>query len=115
MLDQAVLTAPPVTSVAELRERLTAIQQALTPTDGLAYFNHMYQLVTDAVDQDLGANAFADPVWMTCLDLTFGNLYLDAGRASVATPDSVSRAWAALLERRADTTLAPLQFALAGM
>jgi hypothetical protein len=115
VLDQAALSAPAVTTVGELAERLAAIQQALSPEDGLAYFNRMYQLVTDAVDQNLGATAFIDPGWMTCLDLTFGNLYLDAVRASVANPEAVPRAWAALLERRGDMSLAPLQFALAGM
>src|SRR5215472_8522186 len=115
MLDTSALSAPAVVSVSELRARLAAVQQALSAGDGLAYFNHMYQLVTDAVDQNLAASAFADPTWISCLDLTFGNLYLDALRASVAGPDPVPRAWNALLERRADTSLAPLQFALAGM
>ena len=115
MLDSAVLTAPPVSSVEELRSRLAALQRALPAVDGLAYFNQMYHLVTDAVDQDISAQAFGDAAWITALDVTFGNLYLDAVRASLTNPATVPRAWAALFERRDDTTLAPLQFALAGM
>ena len=75
----------------------------------------MYQLVTESIGQNLGASAFADPAWMTRLDVVFGNLYLDAVRDSVLAPGQVSRAWAALLEQRSQPGIAPLQFALAGM
>ncbi len=75
----------------------------------------MYRLVTASVKQRVGAGFFADAAWMSQLDIIFGNLYLDAVRASVQQPDQVSRAWAALLDRRTDTRVTPLQFALAGM
>src|SRR5690348_5506076 len=75
----------------------------------------MYQQVTESVRQHVGAGFFADPDWMAHLDVAFGNLYLDAVRASVEEPARVPRAWAALLERRADARVTPLQFALAGM
>jgi hypothetical protein len=52
---------------------------------------------------------------MSQLDIVFGNLYLDAVRASVQQPGQTARAWAALIDRRADTRVTPLQFALAGM
>lgn len=115
MATDAVLTGPPVTSIDELPNRLDAIDQALPPADGLACFNRMYRLVTASVKQHVGAGFFADPEWMSQLDIVFGNLYLDAVRASVQQPDQVSRAWAALLDRRTDTRVTPLQFALAGM
>ena len=115
MTDASVLTAPAIASTSELAARLAAIQAALPPGDGLAWFNRMYQLVTESIGQNLGASAFADPAWMTHLDVVFGNLYLDAVRASVLAPNQVSRAWAALLEQRRQTGIAPLQFALAGM
>jgi hypothetical protein len=94
--------------------RLVAIGEVLPAGDGLGYFNRMYQLVTDAVNTHLGASAFADPAWIEQLDVTFGNLYLDAVRAA-STGATVARAWGALLERRSDDSLAPLQLALAGM
>jgi hypothetical protein len=109
------LAGPPVTSLDELPGRLATIDAALPATDGLACFNHMYRLVTESVKQRLGVDFFADPAWMRQLDVTFGNLYLDAVRASTEQPDRLPRAWAALLERRGDTRIAPLQFALAGM
>jgi hypothetical protein len=110
-----ILTAPPVSTIDEFADRLEAIQQALPLPDGLAYFNHMYWLVTVSVRDNVGQTTFEDPAWMAALDVVFGNLYLDAVRASVLAPDQVPRAWAAMLERRADTRVAPLQFALAGM
>jgi hypothetical protein len=115
MHSSSVLTGEPVTSIDEFSARLAAIQQVLPPDDGLAYFNHMYALVTSAVNQNLAAQAFGDPLWMAALDVVFANLYLDAVRSSVQAPDRVPRAWAALLERRTDARVTPLQFALAGM
>jgi hypothetical protein len=115
MPSNAVLGGPPVTSIDELPDRLTAIDQALPPSDGLACFNRMYRLVTESIKQHVGAGLFADPDWMSQLDIVFGNLYLDAVRASVQQPDQMPRAWAALIDRRADIRVTPLQFALAGM
>ena len=109
------MTDPGVSSPAELLVRLGAIQAALPTADGVAHFNRMYQLVTSSVDANLGANTFVDPDWMAQLDAVFGNLYLDAVRASVLTPDHVPGAWAPLFERRFDAGVAPLQFAFAGM
>jgi hypothetical protein len=109
------LTGPPVRSVAELLARMEAIEQALPITDGLACFNRMYRLVTLAVQQHLSLDSFGDPVWMADLDVVFGNLYLSAVSTSVLQPNQVPSAWAALLERRTDARVTPLQFAFAGM
>jgi hypothetical protein len=114
--DASVLTAPPIGSIDELADRLPAIQAALPPGDGLAWFNRMYQLVTQTVRDTLaGATVFGDPSWMDRLDVVFGNLYLDALRNSVEAPEQVARAWAALLDQRLLSGVVPLQFALAGM
>ena len=87
------------------------IDASLPPTDGVACFNRMYALVTDSVQQHLDQGAFADPAWLTTLDVVFGNLYL----AAIEQPEAAPRSWAALLERRADPRVVSLQFALAGM
>jgi hypothetical protein len=75
----------------------------------------MYLLVTQSVEANLGTTTFSDPAWLDKLDAVFGNLYLDAVRNSVQAPDQVPRVWAALLEQRTQSGIAPLQFALAGM
>jgi len=46
--------------------------------DGLACFNRMYLDVTRQVNSQLGQGFFADPVFMTHLDVAFANLYFAA-------------------------------------
>jgi hypothetical protein len=94
---------------------MAAIDAVLPPTDGLSCFNRMYRLVTRSVQQHLDVGRFQDPAWIVSLDIVFGNLYLDAVRTSVTNADSTPRAWMALLERRHDSRISPLQFALAGL
>jgi hypothetical protein len=109
------LTDPPITAVAEAIERRTAIAGALPADDGLASFNRMYLAVTIDVNAAIRQGFYADPHFMTELDVVFVNLYLDAVRASVSYPDRVAKAWAALLESRSRPGIEPIQFALAGM
>jgi len=82
--------------------------------DGVTCFNRMYLEVTQEVDKDLGQQFFADPVFMTRLDVAFANLYFDAADAA-GTPSAVPLAWRPLFERRGETGIEPIQFALAGM
>jgi hypothetical protein len=104
-----------VANIPELLARMATIDASLPPSDGLACFNRIYRRITELVLGQLGAGFFQDPAFMDHLDVVFGNLYLAAVNASVGPPDQVPRAWAALLEQRSDTRIAPLQFALAGM
>jgi hypothetical protein len=104
----------PVTSVAGAIARMEAIGAALPAADGLACFNRMYLDVTRQVNGELGQGFYADPAFMTGLDVSFANLYFDA--ADVAgNPAAVPLAWRPLAERRADAGIEPIQFALAGM
>jgi hypothetical protein len=96
-------------------DRLTGISEALPATDGLACFNRMYILVTQAVRTRVGSGFFADPAFMASLDVNFANRYLTAIRTYRVEPDSAPRSWRVLLASRADPGLAPMQFALAGM
>src|ERR1700681_649246 len=104
----------PVTSVAEAVARMEAIGAALPAGDGLACFNRMYLEVTRQVDSDLRAGFYADPAFMTQLDVDFANLYFDAVDAS-DDPEAVPLAWRPLAEQRARPGIEPIQFALAGM
>jgi hypothetical protein len=99
----------------EVLERFTAIEAELPANDGVAYFNRMYRVVTEAVQAHQDAGAFGDPAWLSHLDVVFANLYLAALRDWPERPQQVPRAWAAVMERRADVRIAPLQFAFAGM
>jgi hypothetical protein len=104
----------PVTSVAAAVARLESIGAALPAGDGLGCFNRMYLAVTQQVLSRLNAGFFADPQFMTQLDVTFANLYFAAAGAA-DHPDQVPLAWQPLIERRAQPGIEPIQFALAGM
>ncbi len=104
----------PVTSVAGAIARMEEIGAALPAADGFACFNRMYLDVTSQVYSELGQGFYADPAFMTELDVNFANLYFAA--ADVAgDPGAVPLAWRPLAERRDMAGIEPIQFALAGM
>jgi hypothetical protein len=107
----AALPAPdaPVVSVAAAIARMEAIAAALPAADGLACFNRMYLDVTQQVNGRLGQGFFADPAFMTQLDVAFANLYF-AAAGTAGIPAAVP-----LAARRAVAGIEPVQFALAGM
>jgi hypothetical protein len=93
---------------------MEAIEAALPASDGLACFNRMYLDVTRHVLRQLSQGFFADPAFMSQLDVTFANLYFEAADAA-ADGTEVPLAWRPLVERRAMPGIEPIQFALAGM
>jgi Family of unknown function (DUF5995) len=103
-----------VTSIAAAIAQMEALAAALPAADGLACFNRMYLDVTQQVDSRLGQGFFADPSFMTELDVAFANLYFGAADAA-GNPAAVPLAWRPLVERRAMPGIEPVQFALAGM
>ena len=103
----------PVTSVAGVIARMEAIEAALPGADGLACFSRMYLQVTRQVGNRLEQGFFADPAFMTHLDVAFASLYF--GAADAAGGPAVPLAWQPLVEQRANTGIEPAQFALAGM
>ena len=108
------LPADPVATIDEVVAQMQEIQQALSPNDGLGAFNRMYLEVTESVRAHIGANFFTDPEFMTRLDVVFANRYFAAVSAA-QTGAKVPRAWEALLARRHEPRIEPIQFALAGM
>jgi hypothetical protein len=114
MPDWVPASSTPLTCVADVIARLEAIGASLAAGDGLACFNRMYLEVTERVDSNLRAGFFADPAFMTQLDITFAGLYfaaVDAADDLAAVP----LAWRPLFEQRAAPDIEPIQFALAGM
>ncbi|MGZ8783622.1 MAG: DUF5995 family protein, partial [Gaiellaceae bacterium] len=71
--------------------------------------------VTEAVDERVRPETFADAKFTRWLDVVFANLYFRALRSHVLGPKRPPRAWAALFEARSRKGIAPIQFALAGM
>jgi hypothetical protein len=93
---------------------MEAIGAALPASDGVACFNRVYLEVTGQVHDKVGQQFFADPAFITALDITFANLYFDAVYAA-DDATTVPLAWRPLIERRAVSGIEPIQFALAGM
>ena len=93
---------------------METIGAAFPTTDGLACFNRMYLGVTQRVRAGLGQGFYADPAFMTQLDVTFAGLYFSAADAA-DDPAAVPLAWRPLMEQRANARIEPIQFALAGM
>jgi hypothetical protein len=105
----------PVTSVPEVITRMEGLVAAFPATDGVACFVRMYLTVTREVAHRIGAGFFADPDFMTRLDVVFANLFFAAVDGWAANPRAMPRSWTVLFARRSDRDVAPLQFALAGM
>ena len=93
---------------------MEAIGAGLAPGDGLACFNRMYLEVTQQVNTELGQGFYADPAFMTQLDVMFAGLYFSAADAA-GDPAAVPLAWRPLVQQRASAGIEPVQFALAGM
>jgi hypothetical protein len=110
-----ILAQPPVGRIEDVVARMTAIEQALPPTDGIACFNKLYLEVTKNVLSGMGQATFADPRFLSTLDVSFANLYFTALAAFEAGSPDTPRAWLPLFQSRASQTVAPIQFALAGM
>jgi Family of unknown function (DUF5995) len=104
----------PVTSVPEAIARMAAIEAELPAADGFACFNRMYLDVTRQVYGELGQSFYADPAFMTELDVKFANMYFAAFDVA-GDPGAVPLAWRPLAERRGDAGIEEIQFALAGM
>ena len=110
-----ILAQTPVISIDDVVARMTAIDQALPPTDGISCFNKLYLEVTKNVLGGMGQATFADPAFLTALDVAFANLYFAAlSDFETGSPDT-PHAWSPLFEARSTPTIAPIQFALAGM
>lgn len=110
--------ASAATTVAEVLERLEAIDRALPPGDGVKWFNRLYREVTQQVAESVPGRRQAAPGFLEALDVAFGNLYFDAFEAAgsgAPPPGYRFHAWKPLFEARFETGIAPVQFALAGM
>ena len=102
------------TTVAEVVERLRALADE-SHTDGVSAFARLYLAVTEGVEANLAQATFQDPAVLTRLDVVFASLFFAALDAYTRDPATAPRAWVPLFEQRSQRSIAPLQFALAGM
>ena len=101
-------------TIADVVQILEAIEAVCVDGDGLKWFNWLYLQVTQAVEARVDAGGFADSAWIAELDVAFARYYFAAVESSLSGA-STPGCWQALFDRRSQTALARIQFALAGM
>jgi hypothetical protein len=109
----AVARIPPQ-SVADVLQTMNAIEAICIDGDGLKWFNWLYRQVTQAVETRITAGGFSDPAWLAELDVQFARLYFGALKSALSG-ETPAGCWRALFERRNQTAIARIQFALAGI
>lgn len=116
-IDQSLcdlLSATTPTTITEVITQMQAIDALLPTNDGLKWFNKLYLMVTQQVDENPPAGAWQNPAWLLRLDVDFAALYFNTVRDSAAGKP-VPSAWRALFDARFCTGIDRIQFALAGM
>ena len=111
----SVLGAVPAASIENVIALMSTIDDALVPKDGVFWFNKLYHRVTERVAIALADGTFENPDFIGRLDVVFANLYFDALQKFLRDPETVPKAWSPLFDGNAESGIAPIQFALAGM
>jgi hypothetical protein len=102
------------TPVDAVISRMRALDAALPTGDGVAVFNRVYLVVTEAVDRRIDSGRFADARAAITLDVRFAERYLTAVEA-VLDERRPPACWRPLFQMRRHPGVRPLQFALAGI
>jgi hypothetical protein len=107
-----------VPGVVSMQTKLQDLLERATPLDDdnpVADFNWLYLTITEEILSRLQTGYFADPEFLSLLDVEFAKRYFDALRrwsdASVATPE----AWKVLFRRLRDLDVRSLPAAAAGV
>lgn len=108
-----VVTSANPASIADVLAVMQSIDALLPGNDGLKWFNKLYWMTTQQIDDP--ANTWADAAWLTSLDVVFAGLYFSAIASSLQQDPNTPSSWNALFESRYTTGIDRIQFALAGM
>jgi hypothetical protein len=111
-LQEAVAQAP--ATIPDVMATMNAIDALCVDGDGLKWFNWLYLQVTNSVETRVGQGGFHDLKWLAELDVQFAKLYFGA-LGSYLAGNGAPGCWTALFERRAQTPIARIQFAMAGI
>jgi hypothetical protein len=112
LLDAVNVTPVTIPDVVAI---MGAIDRALPATDGLKWFNRLYMMVTEEIDQDCGRERWRSPEWLVHLDVEFAKLYFDAIRSWTSSTGATPRAWSQFFERRFSRGISKVQYGLAGI
>ena len=94
-----ILRPAPVSSIDDVLAIMAAIDDRLPDSDGLKWFNRLYQQVTRSVRQAVAGPTFRDARFMSELDVVFANLYFAAIAEGDDHPSRAPSAWRPLLLR----------------
>ncbi|SRR5229473_4021162 len=101
-------------SIPEVLQILRTVDAVLSSRDGLKWFNWLYLSVTSAIQATLASGRWNDRQWICLLDAQFAKFYFNALAAHLRQ-QPIATCWEVLLNRRNDSALARIQFALAGI
>jgi hypothetical protein len=110
-----LITAASLHTVADVLALFRALDAELSNHDGLKWFNLLYLLVTEGVQEKSAGVQWENPKWLERLDVIFAELYLAALNARLATGGREARCWSPLLEMRNHKSIMRVQFAFAGI
>ncbi len=109
-----LVSAADPSTIAEVIERMQALDALLPPTDGLKWFNQLYLMVTQQVDLHPPNGRWQNPEWLSRLDVVFAGFYFGAVADYIAGRQ-VPSAWNVLFQARYQAGIDRIQFAVAGM
>lgn len=111
---QIVTSAAPA-KIADVLAVLQSIDALLPNNDGLKWFNKLYLMVTQQIDEQPPPGGWDDATWLTQLDVVFAGFYFGAVGNALQQNAQVPSSWEALFEARHRAGVDRIQFALAGM
>jgi hypothetical protein len=109
----AAVQSPPQ-SIADVLHVLRTIDSTCADGDGLKWFNWLYLQVTQAVETRVASGGFSNPAWLAELDVQFARLYFAAAQSALSG-GSAAGCWQILFDQRNQTSIARIQFAMAGI
>lgn len=118
ILDVLAGTPADVPDVVAQLARLQTLLERSTPTDRenpVADFNRLYWVITSEIQERLEAGDFADPDFLTLLDVEFAERYFEALRRWSRSSEDTPEAWKVLLRRLRDPEVRSLPAAAAGV
>jgi hypothetical protein len=113
----AEIVNKPVTTIAEVAERLGEIHDFATSTttagenDGIACFSGLYRTITQTIDN----TPYEDRDFLVRLDLEFARRYFAALRAYAVDRAAAPGPWKLLFDARSNPDIERVQFAAAGV
>src|SRR5262249_12258104 len=107
------VSTPPA-GIADVIRTMQTIDSLCIAGDGLHWFTSLHLQVTHSAAVRVALVASSDPAWMPALAVQFADLYFAAWRAALSA-GAAPGCWRPLFDRRDQTPIARIQFALAGV